>query len=83
VNYNFEGGWYATTSPLITANWEADSSDTWTIPIGGGFGRVFRVGKLPLNASVQSFYNLEEPDNIGPEWSLRFQLQFLFPKRVN
>jgi hypothetical protein len=53
------------------------------VPFGGGFGRIFRLGKLPLNASFQSFYNVEEPDSIGPEWSIRFQLQFLFPKRVN
>ena len=80
VNYNLDGGWYLTTSPLITANWEADSDNTWTVPVGGGFGRVFRVGQQNLNMQLQSFYNIEEPDDIGPEWSIRFQVQFLFPK---
>ena len=80
VNYNLDGGWYVTTSPLITANWEADSDNTWTVPVGGGFGRVFRVGQQNLNMQLQSFYNIEEPDDIGPEWSIRFQVQFLFPK---
>lgn len=78
VNYNFDGGWYLTSSPIITANWEAD--DEWTVPFGGGFGRVFRVGKQPLNAQFQAFYNVEKPDDIGPEWSTRFQLQLMFPK---
>lgn len=81
VNYNFEGGWYATTSPVITANWEADSGNRWTIPLGGGFGRVFRIGSQNMNSSLQAFYNIEKPDNIGPEWSLRFSIQFLFPKK--
>ena len=36
VNYNMKNGWYLTTSPIITANWEADSNQRWTIPIGGG-----------------------------------------------
>ena len=80
VNYNFNGGWYLTSSPLITANWEADSDNKWTIPLGGGFGRVFKVGEQALNAQVQAFYNVENPDDFGPEWQLRFQLQFLFPK---
>lgn len=80
MNYNFEGGWHLTTSPIIAANWEANGDNTWTVPFGSGFGRVFRVGKLPLNASFRSFYNVEEPDALGPEWSVRFQLQFLFPK---
>ncbi len=80
VNYNFSGGWYLTSSPIITANWEADSDNKWTVPIGGGFGRVFRVGKQAMNAQVQAYYNIEKPDDIGPDWTLRLQLQFLFPK---
>lgn len=78
VNYNFQGGWYVTSAPIITADWEAD--DEWTVPVGGGFGRVFHVGKQPLNAQFQAFYNVEKPDDIGPDWSMRLQLQFLFPK---
>jgi hypothetical protein len=80
VNYNLDAGWYLTSSPSITANWDADSDDTWTVPFGAGFGRVFPVGGLPINASLQSFYNVEEPDNVGPEWSIRFNLQFMFPR---
>jgi hypothetical protein len=26
VNYNFSKGWYATSTPILTANWEADAS---------------------------------------------------------
>jgi hypothetical protein len=78
LNYNFDGGWYLTSSPVITANWNAD--DEWTVPVGGGFGRVFRVGEQPVNAQFQAFYNVEKPDDIGPEWTARMQLQFLFPK---
>ncbi len=80
VNYNLDDGWYLTSSPLITANWEADSDNTWTVPVGGGFGKIFRIGTQPINASLQSFYNVEKPDDLGPEWSIRFQLQFLFPR---
>jgi hypothetical protein len=79
VNYNFPGGWYVTSSPIITANWKADGGDVWTVPFGGGVGKIFRIGKQPMNAQVQAFYNVSKPDN-GPDWSLRLQLQFLFPK---
>ncbi len=80
VNYNLPNGWYLSSSPIITANWKADSDNTWTIPFGGGVGRLFRIGKLPVNMSIQAFYNVEEPDNLGPDWTLRFQVQALFPK---
>ncbi len=79
VNYNFKSGWYLTSVPIITADWEADSDNTWTIPVGGGVGKVFKIGKQSMNAQVQSFYNVEKPDG-GPDWQLRLQFQFLFPK---
>lgn len=80
INYNFGGGWYFSSAPIITANWEADSDNTWTVPVGGGLGRIFRIGSQPINATLQSFYNVVEPDDFGPKWSIRFQLQFLFPR---
>lgn len=77
-NYNFDGGWYATTSPVITANWNADADDVWTVPVGGGFGRIFRIGEQPINAQLSAYYNVVAPDQ-GPDWQLRFQFTFLFP----
>ena len=79
INYNLSNGWYLTSSPLITANWEARSKDTWTIPVGGGFGKIFRIGPQPVNAQIQAFSNVEKP-KFGADWTLRLQLQFLFPK---
>ena len=83
INYNLDNGWYLSSSPLITANWEADSDNTWTVPIGGGVGRIFRIGRQPVNCSVLGFYNIEKPDDLGPDWSIRFTLQLLFPRGRN
>ena len=80
VNYNLDRGWYLTTSPVITANWEANSDNTWTVPVGGGVGRIMRFGRQPVNLSLTGFYNVEKPDDFGPEWSIRFTLQLLFPR---
>jgi len=80
INYNLPRGWYLSSAPIITANWEADSGNVWTVPFGGGGGKIFRIGKQPMNAQVQAFYNVLKPD-LGPQWQLRLQLQFLFPKR--
>ena len=63
----------------MTANWEADSGDRWTIPVGGGVGKIFKIGKQPVNGQVSAYYNVEKPD-FGADWQLRLQLQFLFPK---
>jgi hypothetical protein len=79
VNYNFSRGWYLVSSPIITSNWEARSGQQWTLPMGGGGGRTFRVGRQALNAYVQAFGNVEKPHDAG-NWTLRAQLQLLFPK---
>ena len=79
VNYNLDDGWYLTSAPIITANWEADSDDTWTVPFGGGVGKVFRIGEQPMNVSAAAYYNVEKPE-FGADWQMRLQVQFLFPK---
>ena len=80
INYNLPDSWYLTSAPIITANWKADSNNTWTVPFGGGVGKIFRIGKQPMNGQVSVYYNVEKPD-YGPDWQLRVQLQFLFPKK--
>jgi hypothetical protein len=79
INYNMANGWYLTSAPIITANWEAESENRWTVPFGGGFGKIFKIGKQPLNAQASAYYNVESP-TFGADWQLRVQLQFLFPK---
>jgi hypothetical protein len=55
LNYNLPKGWYLTTSPLITANWEAVDDNRWTVPIGGGIGRIFKIGHQPINANLAAY----------------------------
>lgn len=79
ANYNLSEGWYITSTPVITANWEADSDERWTVPFGLGIGRLMKFGKQPVDFKLQPFWYAEKPDN-GPEWSLQLQVKFLFPK---
>ncbi len=79
MNYNLPRGTYLTSAPIINSNWEADSGNRWTVPFGGGVGKIFRVGRQPMNAQVSAYYNVEKPQ-FGAKWQLRLQLQLLFPK---
>jgi len=56
ITYNLQKGWNINSGPIVTANWHnqaggesADGDDTppggrWTVPFGGGVGRVMRLG---------------------------------------
>ena len=79
VTYNFPSGWYFTSSPIMTAKWDAPSGQKWSIPVGGGAGKIVRFGKLPVNINSQLFWYVEKPDG-GPDWEWRLQFQFMFPK---
>jgi hypothetical protein len=79
LNYNFESGAYLTSSPIVTVNWEARGSEQWTVPMGGGAGKIFKFGKLPVNTQIGAYYNVVRPD-FSSNWQIRAQVQFLFPK---
>lgn len=81
-NYNFKGGKYLSFSPVITANWEAESGQQWLVPLGLAAGKLVRVGgKLPVNFQAGGYYNVVRPD-FGPEWQLRVQVQILLPTSI-
>ena len=79
INYNMKKGWYLTMSPILTANWRASSGDVWTVPFGGGVGRIMKLGFQPVNISATFFGNAMYPTGTSP-WSMRLQIAFLFPK---
>jgi hypothetical protein len=80
VNYNFRHGWYLTSSPIVTADWEKQRSQRWVVPVGGGVGKIVKIGALPVNMYTQFFSNVERPQGTT-NWSARLQIQLLFPKR--
>jgi hypothetical protein len=79
INYNLTKGWYISLSPILTANWKASSGNVWTVPVGGGVGRVMRLGAQPVNISAQFYGNAARPSS-GSPWGMRLQVAFLFPK---
>ena len=79
INYNLAGGWYYSFAPIITADWEADSDNRWTVPLGLGVGRVTTMGKQPVNVSLSLYYNVEKPEFVD-DWHLRLQFTLLYPK---
>jgi len=81
VNYNLPKAWYVVSAPILTANWNVDSDQRWIVPFGGGIGKVFKLGKQPINVNAQGYYNAVKPDGWG-DWQARIQVQLLFPKKA-
>lgn len=82
VNYNFGGGWYVTTSPIITTAWNlpySTSGSQWTVPFGGGFGKLQKFGRVPINFNAAAYWNAVRPAAPTPSssWTLRLQVTLI------
>ena len=63
--------------PNIIANWELDSDDRWTVPVGLGYNRTFQFGKVPVRIGFEVHYSAIQPDNVpSAEWDFRL---FIIP----
>lgn len=61
--------------PNIIANWEQDSDDRWTVPIGLGINKTINIGKVPVRIGAEVYYSVVTPDNApGAEWDFRFYI---------
>jgi hypothetical protein len=92
INYNLHKGWFLTSSPIVTANWNnaatldaANGNDTtsggrWTIPFGGGAGRITRLGPQPVNIAVNFYGSAVHPSGAS-SWGMRLQIALLYPQK--
>lgn len=60
-----------------TYDWEHEQ---WNVPLNVFVQQLLKVGKQPMALQLGGRYYADGPST-GPDWGLRFQLQFLFPKK--
>ena len=74
-NINLGSGYQLASSPTITYDWEADSGQAWTIPLGVGLAKTFIAGKTPIKSQLQFFFNVEETDDFAQDWGVEFSFK--------
>lgn len=77
VYYNFSQGWYLLSDLQMVANWRSNTEQRWTVPIGAGVGKLFKLGNNAINSRLEAYYNPVTPD-AGPTWSLNFSVEYIF-----
>jgi hypothetical protein len=59
--------------PNFIINWEQNSDNRYTLPVGMGINRTFQFGKLPVRIGLEYYHTVIQPDDVvGSEWSVRF-----------
>ena len=61
--------------PNVIANWEQNSDNTWTVPVGIGISKTLQFGKIPVRVGLEYHHTIIEPDDIpGSDYSVRFYI---------
>ena len=55
-------------APNILYDWD---DEEWTIPVGLGIDKTFKIGKMPLKIGFEMQYYVVQPDDFGPVWNFR------------
>jgi len=59
-------------APNIIGNWEQDSRNRWTVPIGTGINTTLNIGKLPVRIGAEVHYSVLHPDDlVSSRWNFR------------
>jgi len=68
-----------TTFGLNTESTYDWKNSQWTVPINLTVSQLLKLGNQPISLQLGGRYYAEKPDG-GPDWGLRFNVTFLFPK---
>jgi hypothetical protein len=86
ITYHFadffgQKGWYLRwTDELMSFDWNSTfDSDTVSIPVGAALGKVFSIGKQPVNVFLGSDYYAAHRGS-DPKWDIKLNVTFLFPE---
>ncbi len=72
--YELGGGWQFGAAPTIEADWEANSDNTWSVPIGVGISKTIKSSRISWTFALEAHYYVVQPDTFGPEFLLEFDI---------
>lgn len=79
--YLLPSGWTGEGGAEIAADWLQPGGERWTVGIGAGGGRAFRIANQAFSTTVRLSVNVVKP-TLGAEWQLRWVVGLLFPALV-
>jgi len=79
-SYNLKKTWYLATGPTITIDWTKPSGERWLVPVGGGAGRTFKLGRQPIDVNLTLYRNFSPLPQFSPKWQFSLQMTLLFTR---
>jgi len=79
IRYSLPDAWSIGMGPTVTVDWEADSENRWTVPVGLGVTKMVRFGKMPVKFIVEVQYSVIRPEDYGTQWKFLFRFAPVIP----
>jgi hypothetical protein len=79
IRRSFPGAMSLGMGPTVVIDWEADSGNKLTLPIGLGITKTVRWGKVPIKLRFEPQYSVIRPDDFGTAWNFRIQITPVIP----
>ena len=77
-----EGEWSIGAAPMIDINWEADSEDRYSVPLGIGASKTTFLGPMPVRFGVEFNWFVKSPDNYGKKFMFKFYIVPVIPRLI-
>jgi len=74
---NLPNAWQLRASPHVTVDWNKNSDNALTLPIGIGVGKMIKIGPMPVMLMAEYQYSVISPDKIGNEQTFMLQANFI------
>ncbi len=69
-------------APMIDVNWEANSRDKWSIPLGIGASTTVFMGPMPVRFGIEFNWFVVSPDNYGKKFLIKFYFVPVIPRLI-
>lgn len=77
--YNLPNAWNIHYNNIISYNWNAESGDEWTVPLGVGVGKMLEVGGgHGIEPTLGVYYNVARPEG-SADWAIKWAVSWLLP----
>ena len=71
--------WQIRASPIVSVNWNGIDDNKVTLPIALGFGKMIKLGPMPVMLMAEYQQALVAPDAIGMDHTFMLQANFIIP----
>jgi hypothetical protein len=68
-------GWQILSAPVIIYDWEADSDQALSLPLGSGIAKTKKFGNTNWRTQVEIWYYAKQPDAFGNEWMVSLEIR--------